>query len=196
MAYRKCKECGKKSTVEAGLIAGLYFFCCNEHRVKWGLENAKYLASKAKETREKTKRKEIKEAKEKLKTAGDYIKEAQVAFNKFVRVRDQGKPCISCGTIPQQKFGGNIDAGHYRSRGAASHLRFNLYNCHAQCVKCNRNLSGNVVEYRIRLIQKIGLERVEQLEQDNRPKRFSIDYLVRLKKVFNKRARLYEKLFR
>ena len=31
---------------------------------------------------------------------------------------------------------------------------------HRQCVKCNRNLSGNAVEYRIRLVKRIGADQV------------------------------------
>lgn len=194
MAYRKCKECGKKSTVEAGIIAGLYFFCCNEHRVKWGLDNAKHLASKAKETREKSKRKEIKEAREKLKTAGDYIKEAQTEFNRYIRVRDQGKPCISCDHPDDGSR--QRHASHYRPAGKNTDLRFNTLNVHASCSICNNHKSGNLTEYRPRLIEKIGLETVETLETNNKLRRFTIEYLVRLKKVFRKKARLYEKLFR
>lgn len=33
-----------------------------------------------------------------LLTRGDYIKKAQTAFNAFIRERDEGKPCPSCGT--------------------------------------------------------------------------------------------------
>ena len=137
------------------------------------------------------------EQKEKLKTAGDYIKEAQVAFNSYIRVRDKNKQCISCGCLPGDTVqGGKFDAGHYRSRGSASHLRYHLLNCHSQCVKCNRYLSGNVVEYRKGLIARIGAERVEQIEMGNNPRKFTIDYLKRVKKIFNYRKRLYERKFR
>ncbi|VEB00995.1 bacteriophage Lambda NinG protein [Klebsiella pneumoniae] len=70
--------------------------------------------------------------------------------------------------------GSAIDASHYRSRGAASHLKFNVFNVHSACTRCNRQLSGNAVEYRIRLIERIGLDRVERLETDNEPRRFDI----------------------
>jgi hypothetical protein len=95
--------------------------------------------------------------------------------------------------MPSDKLGGSFDAGHYRSRGSASHLRFNLLNIHKQCVKCNRFKSGNAVDYRIELIKRIGLENVEKLESDNKPRKFTIEYLKRLKKIFNKRARFHLK---
>ena len=69
-------------------------------------------------------------------------------------------------------------------------------NCHSQCVKCNRYLSGNVVEYRKGLIEKIGADRVLQLENDNSQLKFTIEYLKRVKKLFNYRKRLYERKFR
>jgi len=89
--------------------------------------------------------------------------------------------------------GSRVDAGHYRSRGAAPHLRFNVFNCHAQSVKDNRHLSGNIVEYRMRLIERIGLERVERLEQDHSYRKYTAEYLKRVKIIFSKRARFYEK---
>ena len=61
-----------------------------------------------------------------------------------------------------------MDAGHYRSRGAASHLRYHPDNCHAQSKYENRHRAGNVVEYRVGLIARIGLAAVEALEADNR----------------------------
>ena len=70
----------------------------------------------------------------------------------------------------------------------------NLFNIHSQCVKCNRYNSGNAVDYRIRLIEKIGVDRVERLECDNAPKSFTIDYLSRLQKIFLKRSRHLKKL--
>lgn len=181
---RKCKHCKDYFPAENGIKTPVGFFCTMDHA-------AEFAKSKSKSTREKAERKSRAIRKEKLKTAGDHIKEAQTAVNKYIRARDKNKPCISCGSTPENKFGGTMDAGHYRSRGAASHLRFNLLNIHAQCVKCNRFNSGNAVDYRINLIKKIGLDLVESLEQDNEPRKFTIDYLKRIKKIFNKRARFY-----
>ena len=133
-----------------------------------------------------------KERKLKLKTAGDYTKEAQAAINKYVRIRDLKYPCISCGRHHQ----GQYHAGHYKTTGAYPELRFNLRNIHKQCSVCNNHLSGNIMNYRINLVNKKGVDLVEWLEGYHELKRYSIDYLVRLKRVFNKKARLYERLFR
>ena len=36
-------------------------------------------------------------AKERMKTRGEWTKDAQTAFNDFIRARDSGAPCVSCG---------------------------------------------------------------------------------------------------
>jgi hypothetical protein len=144
---------------------------------------------------EKANRARLRARREALKTKSQWTKEAQAAFNRFVRVRDAYKPCISSGRMYDSTiFGGKVDAGHYRSVGAASHLRFNLFNCHAQSKKDNRDLSGNAVEYRINLVKRIGEHRVLRLECDNEPRKFDIDYLKRIKSIFTRRARLYERI--
>lgn len=173
------------------VMGGIYSFCSWDHLHEYTTTN------QAKKTAKLSYAREQKAVKESLKTASDYVKEAQTAFNAYIRTRDRGKPCISCG-CPQGDTvqGGKFDAGHYRSRGSAGHLRFNTINCWAQCVKCNRYLSGNVVEYRKGLVQRVGLERVCKLENDNSQLKFTIDYLKRVKKIFNYRRKLYEGKFR
>lgn len=138
-------------------------------------------------------RKAIREAKAKAKTRSDWQREAQQAVNAYVRARDAGKPCISCGSMPQQKYGGTMDCGHYRSTGSAPHLRFNLKNMASQCVKCNRYLGSNTVEYRKGLIKRIGVAEVEKLEQNNSQAKFSVEYLKRLRDVFRRKLRLLVK---
>lgn len=116
---------------------------------------------------------------EAIKTIPALKKEAQAAFNRWIRQRDAAQPCISCGAPPPDLSGlhAGRDAGHYRSTGSADHLRFNEDNCHAQCVKCNQWGAGMAVDYRIGLVARIGLERVEALESDNRSLKWSHDGL-------------------
>jgi len=188
---RRCAHCRKKVPVDEAVMGGIKSFCSFEHLIEFTKSKP------AKEIARKVIKRDTKAKLDSLKTASDYIKEAQVAFNSYIRVRDKHKQCISCGCLPGDMVrGGTFDAGHYRSRGSASHLRYHLLNCHSQCVKCNRYLSGNVVEYRKGLIARIGAERVEQIEMGNNPRKFTIDYLKRVKKIFNYRKRLYERKFR
>lgn len=99
------------------------------------------------------------------------MKEADEAFAAFIRERDRqaGYACISSGKPLSWNAGNQVDAGHYRSRGAASHLRYDDDNCHAQTKRENRFRAGNAVDYRVRLLQRIGAARVEALECNNTP---------------------------
>ena len=191
MRTRRCSLCRKKVEAESAVIGSLKAFCSMEHLIEFSRSAA---GKKIKQSAEK---KVIKETKERLKTRSDRVREAQAAFNRYIRARDMGKPCICCGRSQGDlKHGGAVDAGHYRSRGSAPGLKFNLFNCHSQLAYCNRYLSGNVVGYRAGLIERIGLDRVERLEQDNSPRRFDAEYLDRVKRIFTKRAKLYERKFR
>ena len=146
----------------------------------------------AKGARERKEKKQLTEFRKKDKSLNKHIAEAQAAVNAYIRIRDKGKGCISCEATTSPQW----DAGHYRSRGSASHLRFNLLNNNKQCNKCNRFLGGNVVEYRKGLIKKIGEARVLQLEHENAVKHINIEYCERVKRIFKKRERLYKKINR
>lgn len=128
-----------------------------------------------------------------LKTKSEWRPEAQDAFNRYVRLRDEGKPCISCGRTPEQKLGGSMDCGHYRTRGAAAHLAFNLHNTAAQCVYCNRDRAGAQKAFEQGLIQRIGPEKVDVLNNNNCIRKFDIPYLQRIKSIFTRKARALEK---
>ncbi|MCD2760283.1 recombination protein NinG [Pseudomonas aeruginosa] len=136
-------------------------------------------------------RREIKVRKERLKSRADHLREAQQAFNAFIRERDRlaGYPCISSGR-PLDWNGNAVDAGHYRSTGAAPHLRFDERNCHAQSKQENRYLSGNAADYRIGLIARIGLAAVEALEADNTVRKYTVEDLKQIKATY--RAKLRE----
>jgi len=75
---------------------------------------------------------------------------------------------------------GVIHAGHYRSVGAHPELRFEPDNCHAQCAQCNNFMSGNLLNYRANLLNKIGQERVEWLEGPHKKSKLSIPELKEL----------------
>jgi hypothetical protein len=132
-------------------------------------------------------RKAVRERREALKSTGDLAREAQTAFNTYIRARDAGKPCCSCDWPDDGRS--QRHASHYRAVGPAKQLRYNTWNVHASCAQCNGMKSGNLIEYRIRLVKSIGNERVEWLETNNELANTSHDYLRRVKKIFNKRAR-------
>lgn len=131
---------------------------------------------------------EKKKRKEKLKTNSDYLNELQVIFNKWIRLRDQGINCISCNKPAKKE-----NAGHYRSVGGNPELRFEPLNNNLQCEYCNTYLHGNLIDYRINLIKKIGLEKVELLEGPHKPKKYTIDELKGLKVFYRLKIKQLEK---
>lgn len=71
---------------------------------------------------------------------------------------------------------------------AAGQLRFDLRNIHKQCSACNSKQSGNIVEYRINLIARIGEQAVLDLESDHRTHRWTIPELRDLHDQFKAMA--------
>lgn len=158
-------------------------------------EGAKAERKKAKQIRdaEKVERASDRAKKERLKTRSDWMREAQAAVNAYVRERDFGLPCISCGRHHQ----GEIHAGHYLSRGAHPELALDPRNLAAQCQPCNVHLSGNQINYRKGLIARNGIELVEWLEgphpalklTEEQIKAIRDDYRARAAKLKKSRAR-------
>ena len=114
-ATRRCSNCRKKVDTDVAIMSALKAFCTYECLKEFTAKNADKLADKTR----KQKRQEDRVKKEKLKTKGQWTKEAQAAINAYVRWRDRKKNCISCGTsLSSESLGGGYDAGHYRSRGS------------------------------------------------------------------------------
>ena len=130
-------------------------------------------------------RKDTKARKERLKSRSELAREAQQAFNQWVRLRDADKPCISCGRHHE----GQYHAGHYLSVGARPELRYEPLNVWKQCSPCNTHLSGNAVLFRQALVREIGLERVEWLEGPHPAKKYTADELRAIKTEYAAKAR-------
>lgn len=142
-------------------------------------------APKARKALADIERAEIKVRKEKLKSRTDHMKDTQQAFNAWVRARDAALACVSCGRHHQGKY----DAGHYRTVGSNPALRFEPLNCHRQCSPCNTRLSGNIVNYRIELVKRIGAEAVEWLEGPHEAKKYTVDELKAMTAEYRAKTR-------
>ena len=126
------------------------------------------------------KRKEARQQLESMKGIPELIREADKAFCAFIRARDAGKPCICCG---------RSSSGW--SRGAASHLRYHEDNCHSQLKQCNRR-AFDVASYRRNLIERIGIARVEALENDNGTHKWTRDELKAIKAEYIRKRKEIE----
>lgn len=154
-----------------------------------GVACAKELAASIRGKAEKQaaikQRKSDRERKEKLKSRSELAREAQAAFNAWVRLRDADKPCISCGRHHE----GQYHAGHYLSVGARPELRYEPINVWKQCAPCNTHLSGNAVLFRQALVREIGLDRVEWLEGPHPVRKYTADDLKAIRDEYRKKMR-------
>lgn len=138
-----------------------------------------------------TKQKQWTKRKAKLKadlmTVQDYIKLAQQVFNKYIRLRDAGKNCISCNKPALKE-----NAGHYFNANNHWNVRFNELNVHLQCEHCNTFLSGNLIEYRKYLINKIGLEKLTLLEAEaNKTRKFTVNELKEIINTYKEKIKKF-----
>lgn len=193
---RKCKQCGEYRPAESGVKTPVAWFCCHDHAIAFARDKAVKTAQRqaakrmvANSKAEKLARAEQRKRKSDVKPIGYWMKRAQAAFNRFIRARDAGIPCISCGHPDDGSR--QRHASHYRSVGGNPSERFNELNVWASCSICNSHLSGNLTAFRSALLEKVGVEVVEALEGPHEPKRYrkedyqaiEAEYKSKLKKL-------------
>jgi hypothetical protein len=167
----RCKHCKEK-------FEPLRFnqkYCMNEECVRVWVETEKQKQWKAKKTR----------LKKELMSLQDWLKLAQMTFNKWIRHRDKGLNCISCDKPPKK-----ANAGHYFSQGGHSNVRFHEDNVHLQCEHCNSYLSGNLLNYRIGIEKRIGGERLIALhEQAHTTKKWTVQELNEIIETYKRKLK-------
>ena len=147
MKPKKCKVCKNEFTpIYTTAQSTCSLNCAIEHTAQ-------------KKTKAWNERKKV--LKDELTTVQDLMKLAQQVFNKYIRLRDADKNCISCGQKPKKE-----NAGHFYSAGTHTAVRFDERNVHLQCEHCNSYLSGNLLMYRDNLLVKLGYEEFERLTVD------------------------------
>lgn len=171
---RRCRQC--KEYKIADQMPKTAFVCSQECAIAYvnRVSERNRRAAKAKQ------RKVDAETRAKLKTRSEWLKEAQIAFNAYIRERDKHLPCVSCLKFTNLKW----NAGHYRSIGSQPALRFEPLNVWKQCEPCNSYLSGNLIEYRKELLNRIGAEKLAYLEGPHEAKKYTIDEIRSLKGCF------------
>ncbi len=179
---RRCRECKKYSAFECGIFLNNAYYCDRECIVRYGMAN-------------KEKGKRIKHREQKREYVANKLttrkRAAKEACHLYIRTRDKGKPCICCG----EPLGDSFHAGHFWESGNFSFIRFNEDNIHGQKESCNTYKGGDSGFYRQNLIERIGLERVQYLD-DNRSNKTKLtaddyreieaEYKVKLEELINK----------
>lgn len=154
---------------------------------------AKQAAARQKKQRAEAKidRAHRRQRKAALKNPTKWEQECRAIVQKIARLRDKDDGCISCHM--GANYGGNWHGSHFRPAGNNSAVQFHLWNIHKACAQCNLFKGGNIAAYRPRLVEKIGVERVEWLESQTQIVRRDVAYLERFKRVMGKRLRRLEK---
>ncbi|AMQ94617.1 NinG recombination protein [Aggregatibacter actinomycetemcomitans] len=178
---KKCKSCG----VEFIPTNSLQKVCSPKCAIELARKNAQEAHSNAE-------KKKLKERKAKLKDSdrGHWLRLLQREVNKFIRLRDKGKPCIACGAPWKPSF----QASHFIPQGRSSFLRFHEDNIHSGCIRCNLFVGGgNIHGYRPRLVDKIGSEKVEWLEENqHQTKKWEIAELKEMIKLYRAKIKALE----
>ena len=182
---RKCAGC-KEYKIPAGCTSVIAW--CSEECLK---TISKTLAIKAKKTKASIERKQFTERKKAFNTSSLkwQIKQTQVAFNKMIRLLDQGKPCISCGKLV---CGTEMHCGHFKSVAARPALRFDPRNAYLQGSDCNKGAARHALNeitvsqaYEITLRRLYGTKLVDYLNGFHPVKKYSIQELIELRQSFN-----------
>jgi hypothetical protein len=134
----------------------------------------------------KKEREETKVRKEKITPHKHFLDMTQRVVNKYVLTKFADLPCVACGKSP---YDGVRHASHFKSRGSNSYLRFNLWNIWPCCYSCNFKKSGNIHEMRKGLIEIIGIEKLEFLDNAPRVRIYEKEYLERMRRIFAKKTR-------
>ena len=192
MALLKCTGCKNRFDKESMVKLPVGNF----HDVECAFEYARAKQEKALKRstarRHKADRAQLREDKERVKTRAKWLAELQVLVNQYARLRDKGEGCISCDK-PASWYG-QWHASHFHSRGKSAALRFNLNNIHKSCSVCNSHLSGNLAEYRPRLIEKIGQDKFDSmLLLSSGIRSYDVEWIKRAKKITRKGIKRLDK---
>lgn len=149
--------CGEKTKHR---VYGLGKMCCyaswllTSENGKIKLEKARLKVSKPRKEFESFK----KEQKDR-KNLTTLIESVKKVCHKYIRLRDKGKPCVSC----QAPYHKDHQAGHFYKAELFSSIKFNEFNINGQCVQCNIRKEGNESQYRVNLSERIGLDKFQKL---------------------------------
>lgn len=168
---RRCKICRAKFTPQFEN----HRWCCPEHGAEFALLELEKKKEKQRQEKAQKERSEWRERKAAVKPLSHWISMTQRAYNDWRReyLLSLGYGCMSCGTKTAPVW----HAGHYRTTAAASQLRFTDNNVWLQCPSCNVHKSGNIEAYRAALVEEIGEEGVQGLENNNETHRYTREEL-------------------
>lgn len=147
MKTKKCRNCQEKFEPKNSLQVVCGIKCSIEY-------------NKTKKEKQAVKFKEYEQENKEEKKVKAALINTRIQVHEYIRLRDKGKPCISCNTPYKSDF----EAGHHYSGASYLTLKFNLDNIHGQCLYCNRFKDGRFDEYALNLPYRIGIKKYNDLQ--------------------------------
>jgi hypothetical protein len=147
MKAKKCRNCLEKFEPKNSLQVVCGIKCSIEY-------------NKTKKEKQAVKFKEYEQEHKEEKSLKASLINTKMQVHEYVRLRDKGKPCISCGVAWTSTF----QCGHHYKSETFTTLRFNLDNLHGQCQRCNLFLEGAFENYALNLPFRIGIKKYNDLQ--------------------------------
>lgn len=187
---KRCKACLGAFTPASAWQTHCRAEACAQSALAEVTERRQRREAKERKAAERQERDSIKARKEAIKGVPELKREAQGAFNEFVRLRDNGGACFVCSApLRLGGLGGGFDAGHIRSRSQADHLRMDERNVHGQCKPCNAPGSTKDHEMRAAAERLLGKDVADALYADNRVIKWTRDGLREIRDTYRARVR-------
>ena len=95
---------------------------------------------------------------------GKLVRKLDSVYSQYIRLKDSvggDATCVTCGITKPWK---ELQNGHFYTRGRYS-TRWDDDNCHVQCYRCNVALKGNYIAYTKYMINRYGMDFVDELER-------------------------------
>jgi hypothetical protein len=178
---RRCRFCKEYSPAEEGVIIKGGFYCDMEHAIAYANGNLQAAGKKNNAFKKQEFRNNDKATRRNA---------AVKACHAYIKRRDKGKPCISCG----HSFGDiKFSAGHFITAGSNLSLRFDERNIFGQCWwNCNKNRSGNITEFRKGLVERHGQELLGFLEGEHDLIKDSIEFFRKVEQHYKDKDKMLE----
>lgn len=185
---KRCKFCKDYADASKGVKTPFGWFGTKEHAILFAQEyqaktrqrriaKAKQVAAK----KGKAARSDLRARKEAIKKRtgkNGFYDNLKAALHKYIKhVLRKGEPCYTCGKAQSPSDSGQaFHVGHFIPQKQVDPRRFMLINLKIQCYSCNTHNSGMRAEYRQRLIEEIGIDKVDWLECDANHKELKQQY--------------------
>jgi hypothetical protein len=202
-AYKICKGINKAKNYlgcgqEVPANTRKYGLCrtCFKEWVKNTSEGFEWFRSheiKPREEKERKRKESLNKAiaeKKREESVKVLLRQVKQVCHEYIRKRDEGKSCVSCGTPYNKDF----QAGHYFKAELYSELKFNELNIHGQCQRCNIHLEGNVQEYTFGIQNRISYQdfvEINNIAKNSKKHNYKwdIEELKELKKYYRNKLK-------